>query len=83
MKRRPREVNRTERLLAAMDAKAECDDLLYGAQALILCGLPYAPTAERTIVREAQTSRGRLKVTFSDGRYQRAGQQRTTIARAT
>jgi hypothetical protein len=65
MKRRPREVNRTERLLAAIEAKAECDDLLYGAQALILCGLPYAPTAERTIVREAQTSRGRLKVTFS------------------
>jgi hypothetical protein len=64
-KRRPREANRVHRLLAAMDAKAENDDLLYSAQALILCGLPYAPTSERTIVREARTSRGRLRVTFS------------------
>jgi hypothetical protein len=48
-----------------MSAKAENDDLLYSAQALILCGLPYAPTSERTIVREARTSKGRLRVTFS------------------
>jgi hypothetical protein len=65
LKRRPRDAKRADRLLAAMDAKAERDDLLYTAQALILCGLPYAPTSERTIVREAHTSRGRLRVTFS------------------
>ena len=65
LKRRPRDANRADRLLAAMEAKAKGDDLLYTAQALILCGLPYAPTSERTIVREARTSRGRLRVTFS------------------
>lgn len=65
LRRRPRDAKRADRLLAALDAKAERDDLLYTAQALILCGLPYAPTSERTLVREAHTSRGRLRVTFS------------------
>src|SRR5689334_2343555 len=63
-KRRTREANRADRLLAALDAKTERDQLLYAAQALILCGLPYAPTTERTIIREGHTSRGRVRVTF-------------------
>jgi hypothetical protein len=62
--RRPREKNRTNRLIAALDSKAERDQLLYAAQALILCGLPYAPTTDRTIVREGHTARGRVRVTF-------------------
>jgi hypothetical protein len=62
--RRPREANRAARLLAALEAKTEHDQLLYTAQALILCGLPYAPTTDRTIIREGHTSRGRVRVTF-------------------
>lgn len=62
--RNQREKNRVTRFLLALDEKAEHDQLLYTAQALILCGLPYSPTPERTIIREGHTSRGRVRVTF-------------------
>jgi hypothetical protein len=64
VKRTQRDVNRADRLISALAAKSEEQDLLYVSQALILCGLPYAPTSERRIIREAQTARGRVRVTF-------------------
>jgi hypothetical protein len=55
---------RVARLLSALASRTEQQDLLFTSQALILCGLPYAPTNERTIIREAHTARGRVRVTF-------------------
>lgn len=64
VKRTQRDANRAERLITALASKSEQQDLLFVSQALILCGLPYAPTEERRLIREAQTARGRVRVTF-------------------
>ena len=59
-----RDQNRADRLIAALTTQSEQQELLYASHALMLCGLPYVPTTERTIVREAHTARGRVRVTF-------------------
>jgi hypothetical protein len=64
VKRTQRDQNRADRLIAALTTKSEEQELLFTSQGLILCGLPYVPTAERTIIREAPTSRGSVRVTF-------------------
>ncbi len=44
------------------------DEVIKMAQALILCTLPYRPTAERQVVRSARLSDGStLRVTFTAG----------------
>ena len=67
---------------AAIDGSVECtvslrddrdtgalgDEVIKMAQALILCTLPYRPTAERQVVRSARLSDGStLRVTFTAG----------------
>jgi hypothetical protein len=64
VKRTQRDQNRADRLIKALATKSEEQELLFASTALILCGLPYAPTTERTIVREAFTASGRVRVTF-------------------
>lgn len=68
MSPRPRPPARVERLAALAEklrlSESERQELLFTAQTLILCGLPYKATDKRTITRVAKTSKGRLRVTF-------------------
>lgn len=68
MSPRPRSPARLERIANAAEklrlSEGERQELLFTAQTLILCGLPYKATDKRSITREAKTSKGRLRVTF-------------------
>lgn len=61
-------VDRTVALREDRDTGALGDEVIKMAQALILCTLPYRPTAERQVVRSARLSDGStLRVTFTAG----------------
>jgi hypothetical protein len=61
-------VERAVSLRDDRDTGALGDEVIKMAQALILCTLPYRPTAERQVVRSARLSDGStLRVTFTAG----------------
>lgn len=61
-------VDRVVELREDRDSGALGDEVIKMAQALILCTLPYRPTADRQVVRAARLSDGStLRVTFTAG----------------
>jgi Plasmid encoded RepA protein len=63
-----RTVERVAELREDRNSGALGDEVIKMAQALILCTLPYRPTAERQVVRTARLSDGStLRVTFTAG----------------